>query len=549
MQESADRVDRFAKVHFRAMVGIKFLGLLALASLLAVEWISEVRSDESQRVIELSGLGKDVQLLDLMLTTAARMLVLTGDVSHRDNYFMKIEPLEDALRGIELKAPEIASRFNDLTVVANDKLIALEGEALDLVGTNRTAATAVLFGTEYLSNKAALANGLVVLDQLIKESRSSHESTQIWWSYVSTSVVIAAFLSEVMLMVLVHRLDRRLEMLSLESDVYQNRYDLVMRKKLLDTAAATMKILQIRKSRYTLQRQMSVPTIHENKTPRLIMRRRLFVLSMMAEGLALAGFAIPATLTLIALNNASSAEPIQQLLLHAKSTEFYDVALTSSAQLCVLTNDTTWAELYDGYIAPMDAALLGLSEVAPGIADSFASTTSVANAVLIDLETAALNYCGRDSARGKEVLFGSAYVGNKTVLLQGIQDVTHAAEEALQNHEDHKQEHEGMARVLLIISTFLIVAADLCTVVIAAWMEALSVTHHKDIQDAEVEARFMRNLLSMIQTALTSQAATGSNTLGQSMDAAGLVALTQAGILCDDDLEFKEYDGRLIVPI
>ena len=38
---------------------------------------------------------EDVQLLDLMLTTAARMLVLTGDVSHRDNYFMKIEPLEE----------------------------------------------------------------------------------------------------------------------------------------------------------------------------------------------------------------------------------------------------------------------------------------------------------------------------------------------------------------------------------------------------------------------------------------------------------------------
>ena len=55
---------------------------------------------------------------------------------------------------------------------------------------------------------------------------------------------------------------------------------------------------------------------------------------------------------------------------------------------------------------------------------------------LQDLETAALNYCGHDSARGKEVLFGSSYIGNKTVLLQGIQDVTHAAEEALQNHED-----------------------------------------------------------------------------------------------------------------
>ena len=33
------------------------------------------------------------------------------------------------------------------------------------------------------------------------------------------------------------------------------RYDLLMRKKLLDTAAATMKILQIQKTRATLQRQ------------------------------------------------------------------------------------------------------------------------------------------------------------------------------------------------------------------------------------------------------------------------------------------------------
>ena len=34
--------------------------------------------------------------------------------------------------------------------------------------------------------------------------------------------------------------------------------------------------------------------------------------------------------------------------------------------------------------------------------------------------------------------------------------------------------------VLLIVSTFLIVGADLCTVVISAWMESLSVTHHKE---------------------------------------------------------------------
>lgn len=40
-------------------------------------------------------------------------------------------------------------------------------------------------------------------------------------------------------------------------------------------------------------------------------------------------------------------------------------------------------QLYDGYVAPMDDTLLGLSEVAPGIADSFASSTSTANTFLI----------------------------------------------------------------------------------------------------------------------------------------------------------------------
>ena len=38
---------------------------------------------------------QDVQLFDMVLTSSARLLVLTGDVNYRDSYFMKIEPLED----------------------------------------------------------------------------------------------------------------------------------------------------------------------------------------------------------------------------------------------------------------------------------------------------------------------------------------------------------------------------------------------------------------------------------------------------------------------
>ena len=39
--------------------------------------------------------AQDVQLYDLVLTTSARMLTLTGDIHHRDNYFLKVEPLEE----------------------------------------------------------------------------------------------------------------------------------------------------------------------------------------------------------------------------------------------------------------------------------------------------------------------------------------------------------------------------------------------------------------------------------------------------------------------
>ena len=47
--------------------------------------------------------------------------------------------------------------------------------------------------------------------------------------------------------------------------------------------------------------------------------------------------------------------------------------------------------------------------------------------------------------------------------------------------------------MLLITSTFLIVAADLCTVVIAAWMEALSVTQQKD------SSRWIADAMSLLQ--------------------------------------------------
>ena len=48
----------------------------------------------------------------------------------------------------------------------------------------------------------------------------------------------------------------------------------------------------------------------------------------------------------------------------------------------------------------------------------------------------ALGHCGQNNEQGKSILCGSAYSGNKTILLDGIKDVTQAAEQALKDHED-----------------------------------------------------------------------------------------------------------------
>ena len=71
----------------------------------------------------------------------------------------------------------------------------------------------------------------------------------------------------------------------------------------------------------------------------------------------------------------------------------------------------------------------------------------------------ALNYCAPGRQEGVDILFSSAYSGNKTVLLQGIEDVTRAAETALQEHEDHKEDHESLARDLPETSHFFLFQA------------------------------------------------------------------------------------------
>lgn len=65
---------------------------------------AETVGDRLENVVG-PGVSQDVQLFDLVLTSSARLLALTGDVAYRDSYFMKLEPLEEPRFG------SISTRF------------------------------------------------------------------------------------------------------------------------------------------------------------------------------------------------------------------------------------------------------------------------------------------------------------------------------------------------------------------------------------------------------------------------------------------------------
>ena len=504
-EAARDRVGRYAKVHFRWTVFMKLIGLVALMSLFSVQWISETRSEALLRVTELSSLGKDVLLQDLILTSSARLLALSGDLRWRDEYFLNVQPLLSILSTIERRAPEIAREFVRTTGVANERLVALEEKAIELSKTNTSLAAAVIFSKDYESDKALLLEGVESMNSMILETRSSYEQMQSWWSIFSLSLVVVALVSKCIMILPMQHLDHSLQKLSKEADEAQAVYSQQVRQRLLKRAEDVVVTVQGPCSKPTLRRpgKAGDPQLKGPKT----LKQRLSYLAACAQLSALTGFAIPAALTLVSLYKAQVADPLQQLIWHAKDTAFYDVALTSSARICALSLNESWAEKYDQFIAPMDAALEGLAIAAPELSAEFAARTSAANDALIDMETVALEACTSGSSYGSVVLSSTDYEGNKTLLTAGITNITQAVSQMRDSFEDDERLYCVVQRIMMMVSTFPIVTADLCAVVVAAWMEALSSRDDAEV-DESAEHGFLADVMGLAVLNLASAKAT-----------------------------------------
>ena len=342
-------------------------------------------------------------------------------------------------------------------------------------------ATAVLFSSEYETNKALLLEGLAVLESMIGDVRREHEQTQTWWTILSPSLVLLAFVSKCVLLVPVKMLNRRLKRLSRQADNAQLMYTFEVRRCMLTRAGSVVEAID-GSSMWTKGFQ----PVTSDHAPHMLLRRRLGALAMCVELVALGGFAIPATLTFVALYKAEAAVPVQQLTVHSKDIVFYDVALTSSARLCALSRDARWAEAYHNFTAPWTAASASLDHWDSDLAAEFATATSAATAALSSMELLALNACASESSRSAregDVLFGADYEGNKSVRLDGIHSLKTAVSQRQQVFQSDDHSFNTASRVLVIISTFLIVVADFFAVAIAMWVESLTVSRAEDSQE------------------------------------------------------------------
>ena len=125
-------------------------------------------NDRDLKIIDLSN---KITYYDEVLTSSARLAATTGSDRWQARYLDVVPLLDDALDTTEALVPE-AFDGNAIaqTDAANDKLIAMEDRAFELIaGGDLQAATTLLLSPEYEEQKAIYAEGLVKTTNALEE--------------------------------------------------------------------------------------------------------------------------------------------------------------------------------------------------------------------------------------------------------------------------------------------------------------------------------------------------------------------------------------------
>jgi hypothetical protein len=106
-------------------------------------------------------LADAVMLVDERLTMSAQLAAATGDPRWAARYETQLPLIDSAIAAATaLAPPEAAARFDQATRVANDKLVAMERQALALVASGQlNDAQEVLDDAGYQAQKQVLSAG------------------------------------------------------------------------------------------------------------------------------------------------------------------------------------------------------------------------------------------------------------------------------------------------------------------------------------------------------------------------------------------------------
>ena len=116
--------------------------VVVIGGVLAGGWMLRDLDDLSSRSASLAGAQGAIAYYDEALTMSARLAASTGDVKWADRYETLLEPMDDAIKAAGSLAPqELNDRLLKETGEANNRLVELETQALDLVRKGQARAS------------------------------------------------------------------------------------------------------------------------------------------------------------------------------------------------------------------------------------------------------------------------------------------------------------------------------------------------------------------------------------------------------------------------
>jgi methyl-accepting chemotaxis protein len=183
------------------------LGLLAfltLASFLAAAigfaYFTHTGTHAAERIREASTLSGEIGRLDEVLTMSANMAAQSGDPQWAARYEKNAPLLDAAIKHAMSLAPPIDARqFSSSTQAANDRLVAMETDALANVRADkRDLARKILSGAAYARDKGRYAAGLRTLigatDRELRAAQAQlfNLNRILIWGLIATGLLIAA---------------------------------------------------------------------------------------------------------------------------------------------------------------------------------------------------------------------------------------------------------------------------------------------------------------------------------------------------------------------